>query len=187
MVPWVRFSPYLVGVITGYFMHRTNGKKLRIHWVWLFANISSSFQLSICIMWVLSISTALAVLLGLHGYHKGHHLSKFAKVVNCKAFLVAVSGFLLHFFANRLGAQSCLAGTGRSTQLGWPRQELHGTTTMGATWTSHLLCLFGSLLRPLLVPQSVRISEALRQCDDLCESASFLTRIHFSMSTTQFL
>lgn len=33
--PWARFSPYLIGVYTGYFLYQTKERKMSLNWVWL--------------------------------------------------------------------------------------------------------------------------------------------------------
>lgn len=33
MAPWIRFIPNVIGVVTGYFMYKINGRKIRLHWV----------------------------------------------------------------------------------------------------------------------------------------------------------
>lgn len=81
MMPVARFSPYLVGILTGYFMHKTSKRRLRMQWVG--PNVISEetvLQFPICSIWILTIAIALTAILGLHGYFNGHNFSKFESV-----------------------------------------------------------------------------------------------------------
>uniref|UniRef100_A0A915A9M1 Acyltransferase 3 domain-containing protein n=1 Tax=Parascaris univalens TaxID=6257 RepID=A0A915A9M1_PARUN len=61
--PWVRCTPYIMGILTGYFLHKTKGKKLTIH------------PLVAIILWCASVAIALACVLGLYNNIKGIPIS----------------------------------------------------------------------------------------------------------------
>uniref|UniRef100_F1L7Z0 Nose resistant to fluoxetine protein 6 n=1 Tax=Ascaris suum TaxID=6253 RepID=F1L7Z0_ASCSU len=61
--PWVRCTPYIIGVLTGYFLHKTKGKKLTIH------------PLVAITLWCASVAVGLACVLGLYNNIKGIPIS----------------------------------------------------------------------------------------------------------------
>uniref|UniRef100_A0A914RG91 Uncharacterized protein n=1 Tax=Parascaris equorum TaxID=6256 RepID=A0A914RG91_PAREQ len=69
--PWVRCTPYIMGILTGYFLHKTKGKKLTIHPA---SDITRSLLVAI-ILWCASVAIALACVLGLYNNIKGIPIS----------------------------------------------------------------------------------------------------------------
>ncbi|KAK6038088.1 hypothetical protein COOONC_24407 [Cooperia oncophora] len=57
--PWVRCTPYLIGLGVGYLVARIGRKKPRLHWV------------IVVIMWIVATAIALLALFGVHNYIKG--------------------------------------------------------------------------------------------------------------------
>ncbi|KAL5011613.1 hypothetical protein ScPMuIL_010164 [Solemya velum] len=58
--PWCRMGPFIVGIITGYILHKTNCK-INIRWYWN------------TLGWLLAIGSGLTVLYGLHGVVEGRY------------------------------------------------------------------------------------------------------------------
>lgn len=108
-------------------------------------------------MWMLATALALTVLLGLHGYLNGDHVSTFASV--CLSSKTNLSqGLLLYLLENRLGDLTGMGCCCCSTRLGWfvallhlveknsrSHQEFHGVALLGTTRSSHLLFVSCSL------------------------------------------
>uniref|UniRef100_A0A0M3ITF6 Acyl_transf_3 domain-containing protein n=1 Tax=Ascaris lumbricoides TaxID=6252 RepID=A0A0M3ITF6_ASCLU len=67
--PWIRFTPYVFGILTGYFLHKTKDQKLNLH------------PLIIITLWLASIAIGIACVFGLFDYMKGpgHDISLFAR------------------------------------------------------------------------------------------------------------
>ncbi|VDK79756.1 unnamed protein product, partial [Anisakis simplex] len=67
--PWLRFTPYVIGVFTGYFLQKTRGKQLHLHWAIAVA------------LWIASILTGIACVYGLYDYLQGpeHEISLAAR------------------------------------------------------------------------------------------------------------
>uniref|UniRef100_A0A915AML5 Nose resistant-to-fluoxetine protein N-terminal domain-containing protein n=1 Tax=Parascaris univalens TaxID=6257 RepID=A0A915AML5_PARUN len=67
--PWIRFTPYVFGILTGYFLHKTREQKFTLH------------PLIIIALWLASIATGIACVFGLFDYMKGpdHNISLFAR------------------------------------------------------------------------------------------------------------
>lgn len=66
---WIRYSSYLVGVLTGYFLHKTRGKKLWMHPILAIA------------LWIASVALGVGAVYSLYDYLQGpdHNISVMAR------------------------------------------------------------------------------------------------------------
>uniref|UniRef100_A0A158R3R7 NRF domain-containing protein n=1 Tax=Syphacia muris TaxID=451379 RepID=A0A158R3R7_9BILA len=67
--PWIRFTPYLLGLFAGHFLFTLRNKTFRLHWA------------VVCILWILNGTIALSIIFGLYDYFKGpeHIISTFSR------------------------------------------------------------------------------------------------------------
>lgn len=67
--PFIRFTPYLVGIFTGYYLQRTSGKRFELNWLFVIS------------AWIATVAISGTCIFGLYDYFRGphHDISVFAR------------------------------------------------------------------------------------------------------------